>query len=106
MAFPAAFHDDEDINSLVVRMAENGCMTSQEFVRHYLLSGIVSFNEGTYPTSALRRLAILAGVDEDAIQRNAVTCDSPVQNFSLENGAQFRGAPLFGGHVRALTHIR
>jgi len=95
--FPAFYHEDEDINSLVVRMAANGCMTSAEFVRHYLKADIGMFNEGSYQLSALRLLAIMACVDEGSILRNAVVSLKWSQTGRPAFAAQFRGGLMSGG---------
>jgi hypothetical protein len=92
--YPALFHADEDISSLVVRMAAYGSMSQHDFVRKYLKGGISEGHGLIENARTLGRLAIISGVDEAALRLNAFLKSD--RRPSTRNGplSTFRNADL------------
>lgn len=71
---PAPLHDDEHLNSMVVRMARYGGMSVKDFQTKYLarMQGL----DLAYDAKAVQRLAIIAGHDLDALMASSLLQDT------------------------------
>lgn len=92
--FPANFHSDEDISSLVVRMAAKGGMTVQQFVRLYLLGVGRDASDVVFDNAMAKRLATIAGVEQSILLSNSLSDGREKYRSKLAPSPCFRGLKL------------
>lgn len=94
---PALFHPDEDVCSLALRMAERGSMTSKQFVDNYLSGKGLGLSDVAMSDRMLQRLAVIAGIDEQALRWNALIGGDRKGPLRSQAPIVFRGVSLPSG---------
>jgi len=103
--YPAPYRADEDPASLVVRMAVRGSMSVKQFTDSYLLGAGSGVSNVITSDRMLTRLAVIAGVEPEALRFNALSVGHDRRRNRPEAHGLFRGSQLPRGTISTQKRI-